>query len=118
MDILKERILKDGKVYPGNVLKVNSFLNHLIDIGLICEMGKEFKKIYNDCEVTKILTIEASGIGLACVTAQFFDCPVLFAKAIFQRKYTAAVFIPTHTAMTIRQLLKKASLMQGTRFLL
>ncbi|MCQ2461984.1 MAG: xanthine phosphoribosyltransferase [Clostridia bacterium] len=80
MDILKEKIVTDGKVYPGNVLKVNSFLNHLIDVKLVTEMGKEFKRLYNDCEVTKILTIEASGIGLACVTAQFFDCPVLFAK--------------------------------------
>lgn len=80
MILLENRILKDGKVYPGEVLKVDSFLNHQIDISLLTEMGKEFKRLYSDCDVTKILTIEASGIAIACVTAQFFDCPVVFAK--------------------------------------
>lgn len=80
MVLLEERILKDGKVFPGSILKVDSFLNHQMDISLLNEMGREIKKIYYDCEVNKILTIEASGIGIACITAQFFDCPVLFAK--------------------------------------
>ena len=80
MRLLEDRILADGKVCDGAVLKVGTFLNHCIDISLLREMGKEFKTLYNDCEVTKILTIEASGIAIACVTAQFFNCPVVFAK--------------------------------------
>ena len=80
MQLLKERILKDGVVKPGNILKVDSFLNHQMDVDLFNEIGKEFQRLYGDCGVTKILTIEASGIGIACVTAQFFHCPVIFAK--------------------------------------
>lgn len=80
MQLLKDRILKDGKVFAGNILKVDSFLNHQIDTDLLQEIGKEFYRIFSDCNVTKILTIEASGIGIACVTAQFFHCPVVFAK--------------------------------------
>lgn len=80
MQLLKDRILKDGKIKPGNVLKVDSFLNHQMDIGLFEEIGKEFKKRFSDCEVNKILTIEASGIGIACITAQYFKVPVVFAK--------------------------------------
>ena len=71
MELLKERILKDGTVKPGNVLKVDSFLNHQMDIPLINEIGKEFKRIYADAPITKILTIEASGIGIACIAAQY-----------------------------------------------
>ncbi|MGN0570283.1 MAG: xanthine phosphoribosyltransferase [Candidatus Fimenecus sp.] len=77
---LEERILKDGKVFKGNVLKVDSFLNHQLDVGLLSDIGKELKKLYNDCDITKVLTIEASGIGVGCMVAQFFDCPMLFAK--------------------------------------
>ena len=80
MQLLKERILKDGIVKPGNVLKVDSFLNHQMDIPLINEIGKEFKRIYGDTPITKILTIEASGIGIACIAAQYFNVPVVFAK--------------------------------------
>ena len=80
MQLLKDRILKDGKVFADNILKVDSFLNHQIDIDLLQEIGKEFYRIFGNCNVTKILTIEASGIGIACVTAQFFHCPVVFAK--------------------------------------
>lgn len=80
MQLLKERILKDGTIKPGNVLKVDSFLNHQMDIGLINEMGKEFKRRFAGQNITKILTIEASGIGIACIVAQYFDCPVVFAK--------------------------------------
>ncbi len=80
MRILEERILKDGKVFAGNVLKVDSFLNHQLDVKLLSEMGKELKTLYKDCGITKILTIEASGIGVGCMVAQFFDCPLLFAK--------------------------------------
>lgn len=80
MQLLKDRIVKDGKVREGNVLKVDSFLNHQMDIGLLNEIGKEFKRRFADCEVTKILTIEASGIGIACIAAQYFNVPVVFAK--------------------------------------
>ena len=80
MELLEQRILKDGIVLPGDVLKVNSFLNHQIDVKFICELGKEFYRLYSDCGVNKILTIESSGIGIACLTAQFFDAPVVFAK--------------------------------------
>ena len=80
MKLLKDRILKDGVVKPGNILKVDSFLNHQMDITLINEIGKEFKHRFSDCPITKILTIEASGIGIACMVARHFDVPVVFAK--------------------------------------
>ena len=80
MKLLEERIRKDGTVKAGNVLKVDSFLNHQIDIELLNEMGKEWARLFADCPITKILTVEASGIGIACVTAQYFHVPVVFAK--------------------------------------
>ena len=80
MKLLEERILKDGVVKPGNVLKVDSFLNHQMDVELFNEMGKEFKRLFADRPVNKILTIEASGIGIACIVAQHFNVPVVFAK--------------------------------------
>lgn len=80
MKLLEERIIKDGKVKPGNVLKVDNFLNHQIDIELYNEMGKEFHRLFGHLPITKILTIEASGIGIACITAQYFGVPVVFAK--------------------------------------
>lgn len=80
MELLKQRIIKDGIVKEGNVLKVDSFLNHQMDIELYNEMGKEFKRLFKDEQINKILTIEASGIGIACVTAQYFNVPVVFAK--------------------------------------
>ena len=92
MRLLEERILKDGQVFPGNILKVDSFLNHQIDVNLICEMGKEIRRIYDGCGVNKILTIEASGIGIACITAQFFSCPVLFAKKTKTKNIASTVY--------------------------
>lgn len=80
MQLLKERIRRDGLVKHGNVLKVDCFLNHQIDISLMNEIGKEFKRRFNDVKITKILTIEASGIAVACIAAQYFDVPVVFAK--------------------------------------
>ncbi|CUX50302.1 MULTISPECIES: xanthine phosphoribosyltransferase [Clostridia] len=80
MQLLKDRIRKDGKIKSGDVLKVDSFLNHQMDIKLFVEIGKEFKRRFADYEVNKILTIEASGIGIACIVAQYFDVPVVFAK--------------------------------------
>ncbi|MDD7281049.1 xanthine phosphoribosyltransferase [Floccifex sp.] len=80
MNFLEERIIKDGVVKPGNVLKVDSFLNHQIDIDLYQKMGQEFKERFKNENINKILTIEASGIGIACVAAQYFNVPVVFAK--------------------------------------
>jgi len=81
MKLLEERIAADGRILAGDVLKVDNFLNHQIDVSLLQEMGKEFGRLFRDCGVNKILTVEASGIGVACITAQYFDCcPVVFAK--------------------------------------
>ena len=80
MNFLEERIVKDGIVKEGNVLKVDSFLNHQMDIKLLNQMGAEFKKRFADKNINKILTIEASGIGIACIVAEHFDVPVVFAK--------------------------------------
>ena len=80
MKLLEDRIRKDGVVKKGNVLKVDSFLNHQMDIELFNEMGKEFARIFEGTQVDKILTIEASGIGIACIAAQYFHVPVVFAK--------------------------------------
>ncbi|MGN0453486.1 MAG: xanthine phosphoribosyltransferase [Ruminococcus sp.] len=104
MQLLKDRILKDGQIYSGNILKVDSFLNHQIDINLLREIGAEFKRIYSDCEINKILTIEASGIGIACISAQFFSCPVVFAKKskttnISDSFYQSDVMSYTHNKM-------------------
>lgn len=80
MNFLEERILKDGIVKPGNVLKVDSFLNHQMDIALMEKIGQEFKRRFADKHITKVLTIEASGIGIAAFVAKEFDVPMLFAK--------------------------------------
>ena len=80
MELLKQRIRQDGVVRGTDVLKVDSFLNHQMDVALFEEIGREFQRRFCDCGVNKILTIEASGIGIAGVTAQFFHCPVIFAK--------------------------------------
>lgn len=101
MELLKERIRKDGKVKDGNVLKVDSFLNHQIDVKLLEEIGKEFKHLFGNEEVTKVLTIEASGIGIAVETARAFGVPVVFAKKsktknIAGEVYTSKVMSYTH----------------------
>ena len=80
MKALEDRIRKDGIVKPGNVLKVDSFLNHQMDVNLFAQMGEEWKRLFADQKIDKILTIEASGIGIACVVAQHFGVPVVFAK--------------------------------------
>jgi xanthine phosphoribosyltransferase len=80
MELLEKRIAADGEVYPGNILKVSSFLNHQMDIGLLRQMGEEWARLFADKQINKILTIEASGIGIACIAALSFDCPVVFAK--------------------------------------
>ena len=101
MLLLEERIRKDGQLGVGNVLKVDSFLNHQIDVDFLCELGREFERLFHNCGVNTILTIEASGIGVACLTAQYFHVPVVFAKKskttnIFGDVYTALVESYTH----------------------
>ena len=80
MKLLEDRIRKDGRIYDGDVLKVDSFVNHRIDVGFISELGKEFYRLFGECGINKILTIEASGIGIACLVAMHFNVPVVFAK--------------------------------------
>lgn len=80
MNSLQKKILSDGIALPGNILKVDSFLNHQIDITLLREIGKDFYELFKDKEINKILTIEASGIAIACYTAEYFHTPVVFAK--------------------------------------
>jgi len=104
MQLLEERILKDGKVIGTEILKVDSFLNHQLDIRLFNEMGKEFKRLFADKEITKILTIEASGIAIASIAAQYFDVPVVFAKKysgtnMDKDNYEADVFSFTKNTM-------------------
>ena len=101
MNFLEEKIAKDGIVKEGNVLKVDSFLNHQMDIELFNEMGKEWKKRFEGKNINKILTIEASGIGIACIAAQHFNVPVVFAKKsksinLEGEMYTAEVESFTH----------------------
>lgn len=108
MKQLKERILRDGKICAGNVLKVDCFLNHQIDVPFMNEVGREFYERFKNDGVTKILTIEASGIGIACLTALHFGVPVVFAKKsqtnnISDDIYTAEVYSYTHErSYTIR----------------
>ena len=100
MELLKERIRRDGKVKGTDVLKVDSFLNHQMDVELFQEIGKEFKRRFADCEVNKILTIEASGIGIACVAAEYFHCPVIFAKKSQTKNIAGAVYTTKVEAFT------------------
>lgn len=92
MQILKDRIRRDGKVKEGNVLKVDSFLNHQMDIALFQEIGKEFRRRFAGEEINKILTIEASGIGIACIVAQSFNVPVVFAKKTQTKNIAGEVY--------------------------
>jgi len=82
MDLLKKKILEEGSVEEGDILKVDSFLNHQLDIAFLNEIGKEFKRLFSDKKITKILTLETSGIAIASITAQYFNVPVVFAKKI------------------------------------
>lgn len=122
MKLLEDRILKDGKVGAGNVLKVDGFVNHCIDVNLMCELGKEFKRLFEGTEITKILTIEASGIGIACLTAQYFDVPVVFAKKtktnnIYADVYTSKVESYTH-GTTYDIVVSKEFLLPGDKVLI
>lgn len=122
MKLLEDRIRRDGKVREGNVLKVDSFLNHQMDIDLFQEIGREFRRRFADTEVSKILTIEASGIGIACITAQYFGVPVIFAKKNKTRNiagdvYTASVESFTH-GRTYDIIVSREFLGKGDRVLL
>lgn len=101
MELLKSAVLEKGKVLAGDVLKVDSFLNHQLDVSLLSKMGKYVYDNFSDCKVDRILTVEASGIAFACLTAQFFCCPVVFAKKsktinLSGNFYTATVKSYTH----------------------
>ena len=100
MQLLKDRIRKDGKIKEGNVLKVDSFLNHQMDVKLFREIGKEFKRRFEGSEINKILTIEASGIGIACVVAECFDVPVVFAKKNKTKNIAGDVYTSKVTSYT------------------
>ena len=122
MKLLEERIRKDGKVRGADVLKVDAFLNHQIDVGLLEELGKEFFRLFGDCGVTKILTIEASGIAIACMAAREFGVPVVFAKKsrtknIAGEVYTAQVESFTH-GRVYDIVVSKDFLLPGDRVLL
>ena len=97
---MEDTIREKGIVKEGNVLKVDSFLNHQMDIKLFNEMGKEFKRLFADKKITKILTIEASGIGIACVAAQYFDVPVVFAKKAQSINIDGDVYSTSITSFT------------------
>lgn len=92
MELLKRKIVEEGEVYEGNILKVDCFLNHQIDIPFMKEIGKEFHRLYKDADVNKILTIEASGIAIGSMVAQEFGCPLVFAKRI-KLKISQAMFM-------------------------
>ncbi len=92
MKLLEEKIIRDGRVLEGNILKVDNFLNHQIDVMFMCEVGKEFKRLFKESGITKIVTIEASGIGIACLTAQYFGVPVVFAKKSKSTNISANVY--------------------------
>ena len=114
MDLLKQRILKDGNVAPGGVLKVDSFLNHQIDVDLYNEIGKEFKRLFSDVPVTRILTVEASGIGIACIAAQYFGVPVVFAKKAKSKNIDGGVFTSKVESFTYG---KSCDIMVSTKFI-
>lgn len=92
MELLEHKILSDGHVRDGCILKVDSFLNHQMDVHLFSRMALEWKRLFDGCPINKILTIEASGIGLACIAAQVFDCPALFAKKTETRNIAGNVY--------------------------
>ena len=101
MDLLKKRIIEDGIVREGNILKVDNFLNHQIDVQLLNEIGKEFKRLFAEQEINKILTIEASGIAIASVAAQYFDnIPVVFAKKAKSKNIDGDVYTSSVNSFT------------------
>jgi len=100
MQLLKDRILSEGKIMPGNILNVSSFLNQQVDIDLYNELGREFFRRFLSVPINKILTIEASGIGIACITAQYFKVPVLFARKFRAKNVEDHLFCASVTSYT------------------
>ncbi|WP_455501453.1 xanthine phosphoribosyltransferase [Gemmiger sp.] len=100
MKLLEERILQQGQVRPGNVLKADCFLNHQLDIDLLDKIGEEFYRIFKDDGINKILTIEASGIAIACMTARYFNVPVVFAKKAKSKNIDGEVYTSTVHSFT------------------
>ena len=100
MRLLEERIKEDGQVRPGNILKVDSFLNHQLDVSLLEQLGKEFFERFKDKSITRILTIEASGIALACLAAQYFKVPVVFAKKAKSKNLDGELYTSTVHSFT------------------
>ena len=100
MRLLEERIKEDGQVRPGNILKVDSFLNHQLDLSLLEQLGKEFFERFKDKGITRILTIEASGIALACLAAQYFKVPVVFAKKAKSKNLDGELYTSTVHSFT------------------
>ena len=100
MKLLEERIRKDGQVRPGNILKVDSFLNHQLDVELLEQLGKAFYEEFKDKVITRILTIEASGIALACLAAQYFKVPVVFAKKAKSKNLDGELYTSTVHSFT------------------
>lgn len=114
MQLLEERIRRDGVVAQGGVLKVDTFLNHQMDVALFREMGKEFARLYENCGVNKILTIEASGIGIACIAAQFFGCSVIFARKSKSKNIAGDVYtapVASFTRGTVNDILVEKKLL-------
>ena len=100
MKLLEDRIVQDGQMRAGNILKVDAFLNHQLDVNLLDEIGKEFYRIYQNDGINKILTIEASGIAIACMTARYFNVPVVFAKKAKSKNLDGDVFSSTVHSFT------------------
>jgi len=122
MDLLKERIRKDGTVLAGNILKVGNFLNHQIDTDLLDKIGQEFVRLYEGVPVTKVLTVEASGIAIACAVARLLHVPVVFAKKnktgnVNDDCYVTSVYSFTH-AKTYNVIVSKQFLHADDKLLL
>lgn len=103
MELLKQRILRDGEIHGGNVLKVDSFLNHQLDIPLFEEIGQEFYRLFSDKKINKILTIESSGIAVACMAARYFQVPVVFAKKTQSININGDVYVTKVQSFTARR---------------
>ena len=100
MELLKDRIRRDGRIKEGHIIKVDGFLNHQIDIDLLNEIGKEFKRRFSGEKITKVITIEASGIAVACLTAMYFNVPIVFAKKSESKNIDGDVYRTTVTSYT------------------